>query len=250
MIYLDNKELDNLHVGSQEIQKAYVGDKLVWENNRIIVLGQGDEFDVASVYPNYADLTVDNFFFLTQDPTTITGSASAYVDETGHLAYLTIWTGIEKTYDASIGKLTLYQSDTYYSKSTIAPTTFTKKTANMTAVLVTKPDKLIYLGLGMTFNIKNLFPNDYQNYTVDNFIARNWYYENGGASGQKGYLLNGARNHAGSYSGSATTTFIKNYDASTGILNFYYNHDWSTDIGESGTVFSKVYAYLVKRSIQ
>ena len=244
MIIRNGKELENLYSESQQIDKVMFGDKLVWENNRIIDLGTNTDFDVSQVYSKYADLTEDNFFLVSQTPTTLSGSASAYVDETGHQTYLTIWTGLVKEYDPSTGALSFYQYDEFVSSSTIAPSTSVKKKASVHAVIITKPEKLISLGLGTAFNIKGMFPNEYQNFTADNFVAKNWKYVNGG---QQGYLLHGVSYIAGSYSGSTTTTFFKTYDSTNGILRFGYTN--SVNGGDSITNEAKVYAYLTRKKV-
>lgn len=246
MIYLNTKELENLYAVNQQIDRVMFGDKLVWENNRIIDLGTGTDFDVSDFYTKFNELTADNFFIVSFSPATLSGNASAYVDETGHLAYVGISTGLVKEYNAETGELSFYQYDDFNSSSTIAPTTTTRKKASVHAVIVTKPEKLIYLGLGTAFNIKGMFPDEYQKFTADNFIARNWKYDNGG---QQGYLLHGARNEAGSWSGSATTKFAKTYDSNTGMLKFGFTNTWSTDLGESGTNESKLYVYLTRKKV-
>lgn len=246
MIYLNGKELENLHAEEKQIDRVMYGDKLVWENNKIIELGTASSFDIASIYPNYSELTADNFFLVSSSPTSISGTSTATVHDSQYYCYITIWTGMYKSYNAQTGQLSWYQRNTYSDSYTAHSGGDTRyATANINAVLITKPEKLTYLGLGTTFNLKNMFPNEYQNFTVDNFVASNWYYNNGG---QQGYLTHSSAHYQGVWRGSATTSFIKTYDASTGILNFYYNGAYSGDMG-SGNVASRLYVYLSKRAV-
>jgi hypothetical protein len=246
MIYLNDNDLQELYVEDTEITKVYVGDRMVWGGNRIIQLGNGTSFDIASIYPNYRELTADNFFFVSSSPTSISGTSTATVHDSAYYCYITIWTGMYKTYNAQSGQLSWYQRNTYSDTYTAHSGGDTRySTASMGALLVTKPEKLVYLGLGTRFDIKSRFPNDYQNMTVNNFIARDWYYSNGG---QQGYISHSSAHYQGTWSGSATTSLIKSYNPSTGILTFYYNSAYSGDIG-SGNVTSSLYVYYSKKAI-
>lgn len=243
---LNLKNLSQCYKGDTEIDRIMYGDKLVWEGNRSILLGTGTSFDVASVYDKYSDLTEDNFFFLSSSPTSISGTSYATVHDSQYYCYVTIWTNMSKTYNAQTGQLSWYQQNTYrdtYTSQSGGDIRYS--TASMKVVLVPKPEKLVYLGLGTSFDIKSKLPNDYQNLTVDNFIAKNWYYNNGG---QQGYLMHASAHYQGKWSGSATTSFIKTYNASTGALNFYYNG--VTSGMESNTVASRLYVYYIKRTVQ
>ena len=244
---LNLKGLSECHYGETEIERIMYSDKLVWEGNKVIDLGSGTSFDVASVYSKYGELTADNFFFLLSSPTSISGTSTATVHDSAYYCYLTIWTGMYKTYNPLTGQLSWYVRNSYsdtYSAHSGGDTRYA--TASMRAILVTKPEKLVSLGLGSSFDIKSKFPNSYQNLTADNFIATNWYYGNGG---QQGYLMHANRHVEGSWSGTGTTTLIKSYNASTGVLNFYYNNAYSNET-ESGNVLSRLYVYYSKRAIQ
>lgn len=243
---LDLKSLWECYNGDTEIEKIMYGDKLVWEGNKIITLGTAQTFDVASVYPRFNELTADNFFFVSSSPTSVSGTSTATVHDSAYYCYITIWTGMYKTYNAQTGQLSWYQRNTYSDTYTAHSGGDTRyATASMKAILVTKPEKLTYLGLGTTFDIKSIFPNDYQNMTVNNFIARNWYYSNGG---QQGYITHSSAHVQGTWSGSATTSLIKSYNPSTGILTFYYNSAYSGDMG-SGSMPSRLYVYYTRRAI-
>ncbi len=103
---------------------------------------------------------------------------------------------------------------------------------------------VIDLGIGTSFNIKDLYPNDYMNFTKDNFMC-----ESTGISG---------RTYASSTGGDWSGVFAsiggvnKSYDATTGILsascsgNLGYvglNGAWAYGIGG---VSGGVHAYLIK----
>jgi len=247
MQQLNLKELNECYYGDTEINKIMYADKEVWGGTRVIELGTGTSIDVASIYPKYNELTADNFFFVSSSPTSVSGTSTATVHDSAYYCYITIWTGMYKTYDAQTGQLNFYQQNAYsdtYSAHSGGDTRYA--TAGMKAVLVSKPEKLTYLGLGTTFDIKSIFPNDYQRFTVNNFIAKNWYYNNGG---QQGYIVHSSAHVQGRWSGSATTSLIKTYNASTGILNFYYDSVYSGDMG-SGSVQSRLYVYFTKRAVQ
>ena len=188
MIYLGSKELGILHVGDKEIQKVWLGDKLIWENIKVVDLGEGQTFNVSS-YPNYSQLTEDNFFFLT---------STSQAKLTGNVPSGIVYTsdGIEKSYNSSTGILTLRtkveSGNKYYG--------------NVHAVLIPNPQKLIYLGNAQSFNLVGY--KGYKNFTVSNFLIKNC----GGGS------IGGIRDPLGY---TATADIVKTYDANNGILNCY-----------------------------
>lgn len=83
--------------------------------------------------------------------------------------------------------------------------------------------RVYYLGTGTSFNIKNLFPDDYTSLTSDNFIIGVTNKPEGGGAGA------GGDGYSGSVAtgGSSSFTLSKSYSASTGVLEIsgteYYN---------------------------
>ena len=246
MIYLDGKELIDHHIGDKETNRVLYGSKLVWDSNRLIDLGVGRTFDVASVYADYGNLTADNFFVIEQDPETISGTCYGIVHDSNYYTYLTMTANMVKTYDASTGQLQFYLVDKFCTTSTTSETTVVSKYADFHVVLATKPEKLVYLGNATTFNIKSMFPDEYQNLTADNFLASKWDFFNGGMFG---YLLHAPVHEAGTWSGSGQTTFIKEYNANTGILLFETNNT-AQGGGEYVQGDTGYYVYFSKRKAQ
>lgn len=68
-----------------------------------------------------------------------------------------------------------------------------------------------YLGTGTSFDIKTKFPDDYTNLTANNFIVEGTSVSSSASQGSLSWAIS-------SYSGSATASINKSYDASTGIL--------------------------------
>lgn len=233
MIYLNNKELGNLHVGEKEIQRVLLGESLIWENNKVVVLGWGKSWNIRDLYPNlYNQLTADNFFFLSAN--TVTGSDSVSVAYQGDTQYISIRGGLSKSYNPSTGVLSMY----LYNNS---------NSSNVCAVMVSKPEKLIYMGLGTSFNVRSKFPNAYQSMTVDNFIVRTVsHWNNTGSS--NGLICNNSRSYPGNWSGTNRETFTKSYNPNTGVLTCYLNDTGNCDNIESWNRNSNVYVYAAERS--
>ena len=246
MIYLNGKEPNNLYVGDKQINRVFYGSRLVWENNRIIDLGFGRTFDVASVYSDYGNLTADNFFIVEQDPETISGTCYGIVHDSQYYTYLTATTNMVKQYNASTGQLSFYLVDSFNTNSTSDASTSVSKYADFHVVLVSKPEKLVYIGNATAFNIKNMFPNDYANFTADNFVASRWDFENGSMGG---YLLHAPVHDQGTWSGSGSTQFVKEYNANTGILTFK-THNTSSGGGEQHQADIQYNVYFSKRKVQ
>lgn len=131
MISKGSTEVENIFLGTKEIQAVYKGDKEVWINKqKIFNLGTGKTFNIVSFCTskgiNYSALTVDDFFFTpySNSVTIASGSASSQgctsgvncwcgspVAATGYAAPGSGNTGTYKTqksYNASTGDLTLY----------------------------------------------------------------------------------------------------------------------------------------------
>ena len=233
MIYLNNKELDNLHIGEKEIQRVLLGESLIWENNKIVNLGFGKSWDIQNLFPNiYNELTADNFFFLSFN--NVTGSTSVNVAYTGDTKYLRIDGGLSKAYDPSTGILNAY----LYNNS---------NKSDVCAVLVTKPEKLVYLGLGTSFDVKTRFPDRYQSMTADNFVVQTIRHWNGNGR-SFGLICNNSRSSVGSWSGYNVESFVKTYDASNGILTCYLNDTGNCDNIDRWNGNSSVYAYASGKS--
>lgn len=190
------EDLWNCYAQAHEIKKIMYGEALVWEANQVINLGSGKEWDIAALLPNkYKKLSADNFYFC--DAGNVSGSVTVTVTETGvDVGNLYIGVGLIKRYDAETGKLTMY-------------TTCNQGRGNVTAVFVSKPAKLISLGMGRSFDLRNLYPNSYQNLTEDNFILKRY---------DTGLVFNQFRGSEGTYTATNTQTYVKSYNQSTGIL--------------------------------
>lgn len=190
------EDLWNCYAQNHEIKKIMYGEALVWEANQVINLGSGTEWDIKSLLPNkYNKFTADNFYFF--DAGNVSGSAKVVVTETGiDVGYLSISVGLTKRYDSETGKLVMY-------------TTCNQGRGNVTAVFVSKPNKLISLGSGATFDLKSLYPNSYQKFTEGNFIMKRY---------STGLVFNQFRGSEGTWTASNTQTYVKSYNQSTGIL--------------------------------
>lgn len=221
MIYLNEKELQSLHIGDKEIQRVLFGDKLVWENNKIVNLGYGQSFDLSSIWHKYGELTANNIFYLDL----VTVSVSASVNAPG---YLSVMGWLHKTYDNSTG---LLETDHYAWGSSHNET-------NVNPVLVTDLSKIEYIGTAKTFNIKNLYPDDYQNFTANNFLLK--------IDASLEWLLNDYR-ASGSYSATVTHSLEKSYDPLTGILTCQIRNQ-----STGSAIFNYTYAtsvYLVRKTL-
>lgn len=107
-----------------------------------------------------------------------------------------------------------------------------------------------YLGTGTSFDIKNLFPNDYQNFTVNNFIVR----PIGSVSYSSGNTYDNSQNFS--------CTLECAYTYSEGVLNitkYTGNHtsssQWRNDSynvypSSSGAITVQAKVYLVIGDIE
>lgn len=194
MIYLNENELSDLHVGDKEIQRVLFGDKLVWENNKIVALGTGKSFDLTSVLRKYNELTVDNIFYLNMASVTGSDSRTNVGQEVGYIAVIG-W--MHKIYNQETG---LLETDHYANSGS----------ANVSPVLVTDLSKIEYVGTAKTFDIKSLYPDEYQRFTADNFLLK--------IDASREYLFNHFRGQPGTWWASVTQSLEKSYDPATGIL--------------------------------
>ena len=229
MIYKNNEELQNLHIGENEIQRVLLGEHLIWENNKIIDLGWGKTWNIQNLFPNlYQDLTIDNFFLL--GATQVSGSDTLV--GTGEVS---IYDGIQKSYNATTGVLSF---NTYCNGTT----------GNVRAVMVSKVDKLTYVGFGTSFNVKNLFPNDYMNMTADNFLVKTMKHWNASSELSITYSYHGRRSYSGTWTADGTFRFYKSYNAETGILTVYFNSSGSASgVSDTWNRNSNCYVYASKK---
>ena len=170
---------------------------------RIIQLGTGQSFNISNFYKRYSNLTEDNFFILSAANATGTDSIRVPASGSGRYGYAGFKVRLNKSYNASTGILT-------FRNQVLNNDNSSRGTADVTAVLVTDPSALIDLGdVNGTLNVTSYA--NYQNFTADNFLIRSsstpsfsnsYYYQ--------GYLYDD--------SGRCTSTIMKSYDASTGIL--------------------------------
>ena len=220
MIYLNAKELVNLHAEDKEIQRVLLGDKIVWENIQVIDLGVGQTFDLSS-YPNYQSFTVDDFFFTETTQARLTGSQA-----TGNVY---TYSGFSKSYNSSTGILTIRnyaQSGSSYAYG------------NVHAYLVLKWDRMIYLGEGKTFNVTAY--DGWENFTADNFLIQSTY----------GGNIGGIRDPGG---WSATSEIVKNYNQANGVFTCYFEGVYLSSKSHSETWSharqDNTKVYLLKKGI-
>jgi len=152
----NGKELDSCFYEDDEIQRIMFGDRLVWENVKYIDLGTAQTFDIKNYTDNWANLTADNFFI-------VGNSNNAYISGSDNTNDYVIWIldGYTKSYNASTGILT-YNVWIYNGRHE------RWGYGNVHAVLIEKPEKLISLGTGTYFNVKN--NPKYQDFTYKNFL--------------------------------------------------------------------------------
>lgn len=158
MIFKNLKELSNKVFNNKECQKiAYIdgsrAEHEIWSNNKVFYLGYGRSWNANNVLPSkeIAKLTKDNFFFIR------TGSRGSASDGVDH----------------GVGYSVIYYSSGYsngvYSHYGLAQNI----SANSNyCVVCTRPDKLIYLGSG-SVDVKTLYPDKWQTFTIDNFLCSN-----------------------------------------------------------------------------
>lgn len=234
MIYIGGKEPENLHLGSKQLERVLLGTKIVWENNKIILLGSGKTWNIKDLYPNlYDKLTEDNFFILSAE--SVSGSDSVHVAYEGDTKYIHISGGLKKTYNKETGSLEMY----LYNNS---------NTSKLTALIISKPEKLVYVGFGTSFNIKNLFPTKYQNMNENNFIVKTLRHWNGSNGNSYGLICNNSRTYPGDWDGTNTTSLIKKYDPSTGVLTCYLRDKGTCENIDNWDRNSNVYVYASEKA--
>lgn len=204
-LFLGEKEIDQVYWGEKEIGQIYWGEKEIWSNAKIISLGSGTSWNIKQLYPNlYDKLTENNFFF--RSATQASGTNSIRMNPGDSRTWAGFSCGLAKGYDKTTGDLLVYN---YVNPG---------KQTKVEAVLVAKTDKLIYLGNSTSFDVK-LKTNNYANLTEDNFlILSSDTLTKGNTYGDPNESNNGDP-----YSdyGAATSTLVKKYNKSTGILSCY-----------------------------
>ena len=220
MIYLNNKELENLHVGDKEIESVFLGEKEIWTNNPWYLLSLGTVTgvqNVASLGYNPALLTADNFLALNQ-PTQKYGYCEVVysVATTSRVAY-----NIQKSYTPSTGALSFYYQT--YSRNTIEATAMPlyilshQKVPNSIKI---KDKNRIFLGRAKSFDVKRFY-SDYANLTENNFYF---------SSGEWAMFEDGpSETGAGPVEGYGWIS--KSYNPNTGILTFFNNSSPATVTG-------------------
>ena len=111
--------------------------------------------------------------------------------------------------------------------------------------------KVYYLGTGASFDIKNLFPNDYQNFTVDNFIIK-----------PTTTIATSLGTYNDNYSVALHFNMNASYTYSNGVLTIlpymktawrdspWKNHHESFDPNSSGNIAISAKVYLVMGNIE
>lgn len=196
MIYHRNKEILLNHLDSEVYAGIHLG-KYFYISNRYFDLGRGRQWDLSALLPNiYQKLSIDNVFLLSAR--NVSGGASIVVTQTGYdVGYLSISVGISRSYDERTGILKM---NVYCNNGK----------ADVTPVIITKPEKLIHIGNGQIFDIKSMFPTTYQNFNVNNFLIKSY---------KAGLVHNDFRGSEGSWNASCTQTLYKSYE--DGVLTCY-----------------------------
>ena len=203
---LNSKELESCYYSdndrlSTEINKIYYGTQMIWEGIKVIDLGTNTSWNIKTLYPNlYRNLTVDNFFFMSANSVSANEMITMAETETQR-KWGGFTGGLYKAYSNSTGILNAY----IYTKS---------NTNSVRMVLVTKPEKLIYLGNGTSFDVTSY--SNYRNFTANNFLIKSatdlqigmYFYP-------QGYMYRD--------SGTGTTSITKSYNSNTGIVSSTIN---------------------------
>lgn len=191
----NGKDMSNAFIGDQELSKIMLGDKVVWENNKIIELGSGTSWDIKALYPSlYDKLTTNNFFFKTAN--TITAYDSVRMRPGDDREWHGFTGKLNKSYNPTTGILSAYGNCNGY-------------TGPVSIVMCLKPEKLINLGTASGFSLKTYA--DWQQFTNDNFLI------SGSQTVSHGNMFY-AQDYVYSDSGTGTLSFNKSYNASTGYL--------------------------------
>ena len=187
-----SKKIAKIYYGSNEVAKGYYGGNLVFENekNIIVNLGTGKTWNIKTLYPQlpWSKFTTNNFF-ITYGSASKTGSISGVLQGSCF---------VNMTYSG--GSLTI--------DMTALANGSASTNGSVHAYLVTRPQDLVHLGEGQTFDVSNY--EGYEDFTMDNFLIKST------TNGTIGTVSN-----TGSYTVSAGIS--KSYDSSTGILSCSFN---------------------------
>lgn len=219
----NNEDLWNLYFGEQEIKKVMYGETLVWENNRVINLGLGKRWNIAELYPNlYKKLTLDNFYVLSMN--SFSGNDRFAVTETGvDVGYLNVNVRLAKKYNQNTGILEMYGE-------------CNEGKGDVIGLIVTKPLKLIEIGLGTSFDIASLQPSLYNKLSLNNFIIKTI---------PNDYAFRSFRGSAGGpWTVTCTESLVKEYDSNSGRLDCYIQNNWRETYLGSGSNRKKILVYL------
>ena len=243
--YKGDTQIKSIYKGSTEIAKVYKGDVLVYTNNMIIYLGEGQTFDIASVYPDYANLTNDNFFILSASSTGNAVKSCAYNAPSG-TCYIHARGGLEKKYTASTGKLICR----LYATSECATVGGDSKVyANTKAVLVTKPNKLVKLTASS---------NSYNNPGYNQYILSSETYPDFASYAYNNFLIKNATDmvqpsaYENTIQFATHTSLHKNYsiNANNGVLSAYIQISENVPLGSAErSLVYRVEPYLCKEGV-
>lgn len=212
-IIFNGTNIGNIKYNGTSLDKVVYNGTVVWENTTILSLGNGQSFNVKSVYHNYASLTADDFMIRNMSNFSETGW-------TANMIYQDGWgegeSELYKSYNATTGILTCYVTYlyTYRDSNGTSPRYYDKK-LNVNAYLILKPKA--DLGTATTFNVKSVYSN-YAGLTVDDF------YIQAVTKYSKGFVAGWIYNDRGN--GVAKSEIVKSYNPSTGQLTCYLWFKW------------------------
>lgn len=206
MLKLGTKNIRAIYNGTTDIDRVMYGESLVWEKLKTVDLGTRvfSNYDITSIYPDYGNLTVDNFFILGMENAT----GSSRVTVSGSTLYLSLTGKLYKSYNASTGRLTCYNQMTGNN---------TSANAKVHVVIVSDPSRLTSLGSAQSFNVTNV--DGYRDFTVDSFLIKNC----------SQYFENHARTENGTWTATGTMKLYKTYNPSKGLLTCYYYEEGSNN---------------------
>ena len=184
MIYKGNQEISALYSGSKEVQGVYLGNKEVWSAQKVIFLGTAPK-SIQSLVPKWREKSINNIFISH-------ASGRFHCHDTAH--------------GDGLDGMTAYFTESYSNGNADFYFSGAGSYLRVNLAYVDKPEKLISLGSGQSFNIKALYPTKYQNLTNDNFLLK---------VGNRNRVVDTAY-EGGSLDGGGQIE--KSYDASTGIL--------------------------------
>lgn len=208
MQQLNLKELQYCYSGDLEIERIMYGENLVWELVQSISLGTGSSFNLRNIVDNWQSLTASNFFVRVSG-TPIASDSVTGSEETKPNARL--HSQLNKSYNASTG--TFSCNFQCYATVTYEPIT-SNNTVPCSAFLVPNLSKAISdgvlrdLGSGMSWDIRAIYPNDYRNFTINNFFISSC-----------DECETGNRYYGGTFTFGGTASLNLSYNSSTGILN-------------------------------